>query len=99
MTKVFISQPMAGLTDDEIVKERTRAIRKVKEKYGNDVRIVDSYFKDSYLHETPCTLLGLSIQKLGTADVAYFVKNWNKFRGCKLENQIAKVYSIPVIEE
>lgn len=98
MTKVFISQPMSGLSEDTIVKERALAIRFLKEKYGDNVRIVDSYFKDAYVHETPCTLLGMAIQKLGTADVAYFVKGWEKFRGCRLEHEIAQAYGIPTLE-
>lgn len=42
--------------------------------------------------------LGKSIELLSTADIVYFAKDWDKFRGCKIENTCAKEYSIPVIE-
>lgn len=42
--KIFISQPMRGKTDEEILEERTKAIDIAKERYHADVEIIDSFF-------------------------------------------------------
>ena len=41
MVKVFISQPMRDKTDEEIKKERERAVEEVKKKFNDDVKIID----------------------------------------------------------
>lgn len=103
MIKVFISQPMKDKTEEEIKSERERAIDICKKmtKEGN-VEIVDSYFEDDpdseILHKA-VFYLGKSIQKISEADVAYFVKGWNKYRGCQIEHLICKQYNIPTLEE
>lgn len=43
--RVFISQPMNGRSDEEILKERDDAIAFIQSKYDN-VEIVDSFFDD-----------------------------------------------------
>ena len=45
MKKLFISQPMRGKTDEEILLERKRAIEAAKTKIGEDVEVIDSFFK------------------------------------------------------
>ena len=44
MKKLFISQPMRGKTDEEILKEREKAIEKAKSILADDVEIIDSFF-------------------------------------------------------
>ena len=47
MKRIFISQPMRGKTDKEILNERNNAIDKVKEMYPDEeVVITESYFSD-----------------------------------------------------
>lgn len=46
-TKLFISQPMRDKTNKEIERERQAAIQSIKEKYGDDVEVIDSFFKDA----------------------------------------------------
>lgn len=43
--------------------------------------------------------LGKSIELLAQADVAYFVKGWNKARGCLIENECAFRYGVKTIRE
>ena len=53
--KVFISQPMRDKTDEEILKERERAIDRIYEKYHSvDVEILDSFFKDALTKQSRC---------------------------------------------
>ena len=40
-----------------------------------------------------------SIMELGKADGAYFIGEWQKYRGCRVENFIAKQYGIKIIKE
>ncbi|MGN8641914.1 DUF4406 domain-containing protein [Catenibacterium mitsuokai] len=89
--KIFISQPMKGLSEKEIKSNREKAIKKIKSLYGDDVEIIDSYIDDE---GTPLWCLGKSIELLSTADVAYFLKGWNTARGCRIEYMCADNYGI-----
>lgn len=89
--KIFISQPMKDLSEEEIRHNREKAIKKIKSLYGDDVEIIDSYIDDE---GTPLWCLGKSIELLSTADVAYFLKGWNTARGCRIEYMCADNYGI-----
>ena len=89
--KIFISQPMNGFTEEEIRHNREKAIKNIKSLYGDDIEIIDSYFKEE---GTPLWCLGKSIELLSTADVAYFLKGWNTARGCRIEYMCADNYGI-----
>lgn len=100
MIKVFISQPMKNKTDEQIEAERKRAVETIKKKYdGEEVEIIDSFFKGAPHDAKPLWFLGKSFELLSTADVAYFVKGWDKYRGCKMEHTAAIEYGISVIAE
>ena len=98
MKKLFISQPMRDKTDEEIIAERERAIESAKEHLGEDVEVIDSFFKDAPHDAKPLWYLAKSLELLATADVAYFCKDWDKYRGCRIENTCAIEYGIDVIE-
>lgn len=98
-TKLFISQPMRDKTNEEIERERQNAIQSVKEKFGDDVEVIDSFFKDAPHDAKPLWFLGKSLELLAGADVAYFCKGWENYRGCRIENQCAIEYGITVIED
>lgn len=100
MIKVFISQPMRDKTNEQIEVERQRAIETIKKEYFNDeVEIIDSFFKNAPHDARPLWFLGKSFELLSTADVAYFIKGWDKYRGCKMEHTAALEYGIRVITE
>lgn len=99
MKKLFISQPMRDKTNEEIIAERERAIESAKEHLGEDVEVIDSFFKDAPHDAKPLWYLAKSLELLATADVAYFCKDWDKYRGCKIENTCAIEYGIDVIED
>ena len=102
MKTIFISQPMRGLTDEEILNKR-QEIRKNAEKVIKEpVELIDSFIEDypgEINKHIPVFYLGKSIQFLSQADVAYFGGDWRNARGCKIENEIAKQYGIKIIEE
>lgn len=98
MKKLFISQPMKGKTNEEIGAERAKAIEAAKKALNDDVEVIDSFFKDAPVDARPLWFLGKSFELLSTADVAYFAKDWDKYRGCKLEHTAALEYGIKVIK-
>lgn len=102
MKKVFISQPMRGLTDEEILKERDRIKKNIKDILEEDVEIIDSFLQDypgEINKHIPVWYLGKSIQLLSQADIAYFGGDWKNTRGCQIEHEIAIKYEIKIIEE
>lgn len=99
MKKLFIGQPMKGKTDEEILKEREKAIESAKRHLGEDVEVIDSFFQSAPVDARPLWFLGKSLELLSTADVVYFAKDWEKYRGCKIENLCAIEYGIDVIED
>lgn len=99
MKKLFISQPMRGKTDAEILAERERAVISAERQLGEKVEVIDSFFQNAPVEAKPLWLLGRSLELLSTADVAYFAKGWEETRGCRIENTCAIEYGIMVIED
>ena len=100
MKKVFISQPMKGKTDNEILLERDRAIKLIEEFVGEDIEIIDNLIEDQPpigINES-LWFIGKSIELMSKADIAYFAPGWEDARGCKIENICAKEYGIQVID-
>lgn len=98
MKKLFISQPMKGKTDAEILAEREKAIQSAKRELGEDVEVIESFFQGAPADAKPLWFLGKSLELLSSADIAYFAKGWETARGCRIENQCAIEYGITVIE-
>ena len=96
MKKLFISQPMRDKTDDEIKAERENIIKKVTNVLG-EVEVIDSFFESAPYDAKPLWFLGKSLELLSTADIAYFAKDWDKYRGCKIEYTCANEYGIDVM--
>lgn len=96
--KVFISQPMNGKSENDILAERELIQIAVKDRAGGDVEFIDSYFED-YNPDTGCIplkYLAKSLELLADADVAVFGKGWELARGCVVEHACAVAYGIPV---
>lgn len=98
MKKLFISQPMKGKSDEDILKERDTAIRKAEAVVGEPVEVIDSFFQNAPADARPLWFLGKSLELLSTADVAYFAPGWDEARGCKIEHMCAVEYGIDRIE-
>ena len=102
MKKLFISQPMKGLTDEEILKAREEIKTRAEQAIGEQVELIDSFVED-YPKEInksiPVWYLGKSIQFLSQADIAYFGGDWRNAKGCKIEYEVANAYGIKTITE
>lgn len=93
MKRLFISQPMRGKTDEEILAVRDTA-KMVAENYlCEPVELIDSF-----LHETPevsntaMWCLGRSLELMADADIVYFAYGWEQYRGCRIEHECAMLY-------
>lgn len=99
MKKLFISQPMKGKTDEEILTERRRAVRSAERQLGEPIEVIDSFFQSAPVDAKSLWFLGKSLELLSGADIAYFAKGWQEARGCRIENTCAIEYGITVIED
>ena len=102
MKKLFISQPMRGLKDEEILKAREEICKKAEKEIGEPVELIDSFIKEypgEINKSVPVYYLGKSIQLLSQADIAYFGGDWRNARGCLIEHEVARQYGIKIIEE
>lgn len=91
--KVFISQPMYGLSDKQILDIRD-GIKLFLEQNGFEV--IDSFLKDD--DKNRIEMLGKSIELLGQADYIYLSKGWENSKGCRIECEVAREYGIPVVK-
>ena len=99
MKKLFVSQPMKDKTDNEILAERKKAIKKAEERLGESVEVIDSFFQSAPADARPLWFLGKSLELLSTADVAYFADGWTNARGCRIEHLCAVEYGIDIIHD
>lgn len=93
--KIFISQPMRGKTDAEILAERERVIKAAKAKWG-DVETLESFFQGAPTEAKPLWFLGESLKVMADADAVIVCKGWSDARGCKVEIAAADAYKLPV---
>lgn len=95
---LFISQPMSGLSSDEIQKERDRIADNYCLQFGynrDDVIVVNQIEYNELCSDErhgPLTFLGLAIQRLAITDVVIFHKDWQWSRGCIIEHEIVSRY-------
>ena len=99
MKKLFISQPMKGKSDEEILRERENAIKSAEELLEEPVELIDSFFQSAPADARPLWFIGKSLELLSIADIAFFAKGWEDARGCKIEHTCAVEYGITVIED
>lgn len=104
--KAVISQPMNGLTNEQIEETRQKAI---KELQNGGYDIIDTFFVDEYYNKDSLTEKGIkripiyflskSLEAMSQCDLMYFCKGWEYARGCKIEHEVAAAYGIPIVYE
>lgn len=100
--KLFISQPMRGLTDEEILKVREEIRERAERFIEEPIDLIESFISEypgEINKSIPVWYLGKSIQLMSQADVVYFGGDWEDARGCKIEYEIANAYSLVIITE
>lgn len=103
--KAVLSQPMAGLTDEEIVETRRKAIEVLNSKGYEVVNTLftdEWYSKDSMTErgvvQIPLCFMAKGIENMSLCHAVYFVKGWEKARGCRIEHSVAEAYGVEIIE-
>ena len=103
MKKIFISQPMNGLSDLQISKDKARVIECLYDMgYKTDeITVIDTFIEEMAPDNVNSGLwyLGKSLELLADADIAVFAKGWRNARGCQIEFKCAKEYGISYICE
>lgn len=62
MKKLFISQPMSGKADEEILAERKVAIKAAEELLREPVEVIDSFFQSGPVGAKPLWFIGKSLE-------------------------------------
>ena len=99
--KAMISQPMNGMSIDDILAARESATAFLTEQ-GYDVE--DTFFTDDCFisddtRNVSIAYLAKSIEAMSKCDTVYFCKGWANARGCKIEHKIAEEYGLIIIDE
>lgn len=104
--KAMLSQPMAGKTEEEIIKTREKAIKTLEDK---GYKIVNTLFTDEWysqekmkergVAQIPLCFLAKSLENMSLCHAAYFCKGWENARGCRLEHEAAVTYGLEIIYE
>ena len=102
----MFSQPMAGLSEEEIVAARNKAIEFFK---VNNYELVNTLFTDEWYSkenmeergvvQIPLCFMAKSLESMSLCHIAYFAKGWENARGCKIEHEAALQYGLEVIYE
>lgn len=97
--KIFLSQPIRGFTDEEIIARREEDIEQLK-KYFKDkpFEVIDTLFKEEATAKNPAVeYLARSIAELANADYIAMSYDFESARGCLIEHKIADEYGIEKI--
>lgn len=98
MKKIMISQPMRGKTNEQIREERKNIVRELANE-GHEV--IDTVIDEEPPKDIDEAIyyLSKSVEFIGKVDCVYFMKGWEKARGCKIEHEVAVEYGKKVYYE
>lgn len=104
--QAMISQPMAGLSDEQIIEVKKKATTALQSK---GYRVLNTFFGDEWhkqeamerrgITNIPLHFLAESLDCMSYCHAVYFCKGWDKTRGCIAEHDIAKAYGLEIIYE
>ena len=106
---IFISQPMTGKSEEEILATRQKEIDEIHQLASEkdiQVRIIDSYiddatrkhFEEHVINDINWDIywLSQSLQKLALADTIWLCDGWEHSKGCTIELKCAIQYGLDV---
>lgn len=104
MKKAMISQPMAGLTDEQIIAAREKAVAFLE---GRGYGVVNTLFMDEWYSrasmeergvvQIPLCFLAKSLENMSLCHAVYFAPGWENARGCKIEHVAAQAYGLEMV--
>lgn len=93
--KFMISQPMGGLSDEEIL-ETKRRVTDLLEREGHTV--INTFIQSDppiRCWNRGLWFLGMSLVEMSECDGMYFCKGWENAKGCRMEHEAAIAYGLP----
>ena len=107
---IFISQPMTGKSEEEILATRQKEIEKIHQLFdadGVEINIIDSYIDDAtrkYFEEHitdginwDIYWLSQSLERLALADTIWLCEGWEYSKGCNIELKCAIQYGLNIV--
>lgn len=97
MKKLFISCPMKGRTEENIRKSMEQMHKIAEIIFDQELEVIPSYVEDKPPENNNKAIwyLGKAIQLLAGADYFIGVDYQDFFKGCAIENEVARSYGIP----
>ena len=97
--KVFLSQPMRGFTDEEIIARREEDIKQLKKYFKDEpFEVINTLFKEEATAKNLAVeYLARSIAELANADYIAMSYDFESARGCLIERKIADEYDIKIV--
>ena len=96
---IFVSQPMSGLSFDQVVKDREKARKDLEKIYGHNIVIINNLKEDCSIYKNRIDIIADDIHHMVDADLAYFIKNWKDHNGCLIEYKVAESYGLDILTE
>ena len=106
---IFISQPMTGKSEEEILATRQKEIDKIHQLFdadGVEINIIASYIDDAtrnhfqkYVSDNinwDIFWLSQSLERLAMADMIWLCDGWEHSKGCTIELKCAIQYGLDV---
>jgi len=100
MKKVFISIPMNGRPEEEVVMEIQEITNYIRHTFGEDIDVIHSLWtpQPNKSYPNPSVYyLGEALVKMGRCDTVVFAKGWKEARGCRIEEQVAIEYGLDIL--
>lgn len=97
--RFMISQPMGGLSDDEILEKKHEATEFLSAQ-GHEV--VDTFYQSDLpdnIRNSGLFWLGASLMDMAKCDAVYFCRGWKDARGCIIEHEAALAYRMQIVYE
>ena len=107
---IFISQPMSGKSEEEILATRQKEIEKIHQLFdadGVEINIIASYiddatrkhFKEHVSDDINWDIFWLSqsLERLAMADMIWLCDGWEYSNGCNIELECATRYGVGIM--
>lgn len=97
--RFMISQPMGGLSDNEILQKKNE-VTEFLSSQGHEV--VDTFYQNDLpgnVRNSGLFWLGASLMDMAKCDAVYFCRGWKEARGCVIEHDAALAYRVQVVYE
>ena len=101
MLKIFVSQPMNGLTDEEISSDHEKIVNKLHEIFGENIEIKWSFDKDWPEGAGQLWGWGQGLIAMDGCDIycnATSIKKTGIYNGCEIERIAANTLGMSIFE-